>query len=78
VSTFEKLRHAISQTLEVPPEAIAATSSSEDIAGWDSLGHVNLMISIEQIFDVQLDVEDFPKLTSVPAILEYLKNNGIA
>jgi len=78
MSTFEKLRYAIAQTLEVPPEAIAATSSAGDIAGWDSLGHVNLMISIEQTFDVQLDVEDFPKLTSVPAILEYLKSKGIA
>ena len=78
MSTFEELREAIAQTLEIPPEVITTTSTAEDVAGWDSLGHVNLMMSIEQTFDVQLDVEDFPKLTSVPAILEYLKGQGIA
>jgi acyl carrier protein len=77
MSTFETLREAIAQTLDIQPAAITTTSRAEDVAGWDSLGHVNLMMSIEQTFDVQLDVEDFAKLNSVPAILEFLKGKGI-
>ena len=34
------------------------------------------MMALEQTFDVQLEVEDFPRLTSVPAILDYLKHAG--
>ena len=78
MNTFERLRDAIAQTLEISPDTIAQTSTHEDLAGWDSLGHVNLMMALEQTFDVQLDVEDFPKLNSVPAILEYLRAQGIA
>jgi acyl carrier protein len=45
---------------------------------WDSLAHVNLMMGLEQTFDLFLEVEDFTQLTSVPAILEYLKEQGKA
>lgn len=78
MTVFEQLREAIAGTLDVPPTAITQTTKEGDIAAWDSLGHVNIMMSLEQVFDVQLEVEDFPKLTSVPAILEYLKERGVS
>jgi acyl carrier protein len=34
-------------------------------------------MALEQTFDIYLDVEDFPLLNSVPAIIQYLqKRNG--
>ncbi len=77
MSTFEKLQDAIAGTLKVPAGKITETTRDEDIAAWDSLGHVNLMMALEQTFDVMLEVEDFSKLNSVPAIIEYLKEHGI-
>lgn len=78
MATYEQLRSIIASTLKVPPARITETTKNEDISAWDSLGHVNLMMALEQTFGVYLDVEDFPKLTSVPAILQYLENQGIA
>jgi acyl carrier protein len=72
-NTFERLRAAIAATLRVPPSKITETTKDEDLGAWDSVGHVNLMMMLEQIFGVSLDVEDFPKLNSVPAIVEYLE-----
>lgn len=78
MSTFEQLQGVIATTLKLSSAKITETTTSEDIsAAWDSLGHVNLMMALEQTFGVYLDVEDFPKLTSVPAILQYLKDQGI-
>jgi len=74
---FEQLREAIATTLKVPPEKITATTKAGDLAAWDSLGHVNIMMTLEQTFDIFLEVEDFPKLNSVPAIIEYLQANGV-
>jgi acyl carrier protein len=74
---LEQLREVIAQTLRTPAASIGATTRAADVPTWDSLGHVNLMMSLEQTFDIQLDVEDFPRLTSVPAILEQLKKQGI-
>jgi len=77
MSTFERLQEAIAATLKVSPSKITEQTRDEDLAAWDSLGHVNLMMTLEQTFDVMLDVEDFAGLNSVPAILEYLKKHGI-
>lgn len=77
MAAFDTLRSIISATLKVPSAKINEQTRKEDIPAWDSLGHVNLMMALEQTFDIFLDVEDFPKLISVPDILEYLKNNGI-
>lgn len=77
MSLFERLREAVAATLNVPEDTIGPESSSDDIAAWDSLGQINLMVTLEQTFDILLDVEDFSKLTSIPAMLSYLRAQGI-
>ena len=77
MTLFERLREAVAATLNVPEDSITPESANEDLAAWDSLGQVNLMMTLEQTFDLTLDVEDFSKLTSIPAILEYLKGHGV-
>jgi acyl carrier protein len=73
---FAKIQYVIATTLKVSPDKITRETSDKDLAAWDSLAHVNLMMSLEQTFDLFLEVEDFPKLISVPAILEYLREQG--
>jgi acyl carrier protein len=73
---FEKTRYVIATTLKVAPEKITRETSDKDLVSWDSLAHVNLMMSLEQTFDLFLEVEDFVKLTSVVAILEYVREQG--
>ena len=77
MSTFDRLRDAMAATLKVSPDTITDTTNDKDVAAWDSLGHVNLMMTLEQTFGVFLEVEDFAKLNSVPAILGYLRGQGI-
>lgn len=77
MSIFRQLQDVIATTLKVRPEKITETTINEDLAAWDSLGHVNLMMALEQTFDVFLDVEDFPLLISVPAIIQYLQDHDI-
>lgn len=75
---FERVQDIIATTLRVSPDKITRETSDKDLTSWDSLAHVNLMMSLEQSFDLFLEVEDFAKLTSVPAILKYLREQGKA
>jgi acyl carrier protein len=77
MSIYDQLRDTVAATLRVPASKITATTKDEDIAAWDSLGHVNLMMALEQTFNIYLEVEDIAKLNSVPAIMEYLKAQGV-
>ena len=73
---FEKIRNMMATTLKVSPDKITEETSDKDVISWDSLAHVNLMMNLEETFDLFLEVEDFSKLTSVPAMIEYLRAHG--
>ncbi len=78
MSVFAQLQDAMATTLNVEPAKITEQTSADNLTEWDSLGHVNLMMAIEQTFDIYLEVEDFPKLTSVDAILAHLQQQGVS
>lgn len=78
MSLFDKLQATMSATLKVPPAKITPATRDEDLPTWDSLGQVNLIMALEQTFDIYIEVEEFSDLTSVPAILEFLGQKGLS
>lgn len=70
---FETVRELTALTFCVSPDQIAPETVQSEIPEWDSLGHLNLMVAIEDAFNITLEIEDMTRLTSVPAILDYLK-----
>lgn len=78
MSVFKQLQEIMASALELPSDAIRESSTMEDIEAWDSLGHVHIMVALEQAFDLYMDVDDFAELDSVPAILQYLAAENVA
>jgi len=76
MSVFEQLQAAIAGALKVSPTVITETTEPQDVSAWDSLGHLQVMMAVEQTFDLMLEVEDFARLNTVPVILQYLKEHG--
>jgi len=77
MSVFEKLQEIMATALEVPAGAIRENSTMDEIEEWDSLGHVHIMVALEQAFDLYMDVDNFAELDSVPAILQYLESENV-
>ena len=75
MSTIDDVRRVIADTLNLSDDKIDENSSSETVDAWDSLAQVNLMMAIEQTFDLELEVEDFMKLNSVSAIAGFVEAN---
>jgi acyl carrier protein len=48
--------------------------SMDSLPKWDSLKHVELLTEIEEQFGIDIDMQDIMKMTSVPAIVQVLKN----
>jgi acyl carrier protein len=78
MNVFEKLQEIMATALELPTSAIKEDSRMEDIEEWDSLGHVHIMVALEQAFDLYMDVDQFAELDSVPAILNYLASENVS
>ena len=52
--------------------------TAEDVPGWDSLNHINLIVGIEGEFDVQFDGEEIAALTCVGDLFELLARSGVS
>jgi len=73
VTNFETVRELIALTFGISSDVITPETVQVDIPEWDSVGHLNLMVSLESMFNIVLELEDMIRLTSVAAILEYLE-----
>lgn len=54
-------------------EAIGDGDAIDDLPGWDSAGHLNLIMAVEAEFEVQFEIEEMESLTSVAALRDRLE-----
>lgn len=60
------------QIFQVPAESLTLDTGIGDIEAWDSLGHLRLMMEIEQEFGVRFSTEQIRQLTSLAEIQQTL------
>lgn len=65
-----RLKNVFAQILNVSPDMINDDSSPDDFKSWDSINHMNLILAIEQEFNIQFNEEDIAILLSYEIIRE--------
>lgn len=73
MSVFEELRTLAADILEVEPSELTADSSPETIESWDSVQHLNLVLAIEEQYDIQLDPEDIGGSANLGGLAELVE-----
>ena len=74
---LEKLIEIVAEQLHVEEtEVKPETDFKEDLRA-DSLDLYELVMALEEEYDVEIPTEDLEKLTTVQAVLDYLKQKGI-
>ena len=58
----------LTDVLHLDPTTVSAASSRDTIPSWDSIGHVNLVLALEQHFDLQFLPEEMMQMLSVELI----------
>lgn len=74
---LEKMKEIIAEQLNVDAEEITLETSFKEDLGADSLDLFELVMALEEEYSVEIPSEDLEKLTSVGAVVEYLKNKGV-
>ena len=49
----------------VPVDKVSAASSPQTIENWDSIQHLNLVLAVEENFDIQLSPEEIEQMKTV-------------
>jgi len=73
---FEKVKKIIAEQLGVEEDEIAMESSFIDDLGADSLDIVELIMALEEEFDLEIPDSEAEKISTVGDVVEYIKNNS--
>ena len=78
MSISAKVKDIIVEQLGVDPEKVKAEASFIDDLGADSLDIVELVMAMEEEFDLEIPDEDAEKLKTVNDVQTYLSSKGKA
>ncbi len=69
-----QVQHLLAEIFQVGAQEISPDLAFGDLPQWDSMGHMDVMVGLEERFGVEISAETIGELTSVPAICAYLEN----
>lgn len=72
---FDKVKEIIIEQLGVSESAITTEASFIDDLGADSLDIVELIMALEEEFDLEIPDTDAEKVVTVGDVVEYIKDN---
>lgn len=72
MSRLDRVKQVVSDVFGLPPGEVSADSSPHTVEAWDSMGHLNLVLALEQAFGVQFTPEEIAAMTDVPLIVAAL------
>lgn len=72
---LEKVKMILADQLEVEEDSITADTDIQDDLGADSLDVVDLIMSLEDEFEIEVPDEDIESLRTVGALVSYIENN---
>ena len=67
-----EIKEIISRVFEIDLSEITDKSSQKDIVKWDSLQHLNLIVEIEDKFDISIEPEDISNMVTIEKIVEII------
>ena len=74
IMEFEKLQQIIAEVLNIDPEEITMNTTFVDDLGADSLDVFQIIMGIEEEFDIEISNEDAEKIVTVGDAVEQIKN----
>ena len=74
---LEKMKEMLAEQLNCEASTITPETSFKDDRGADSLDLFELVMALEDEYNIEIPAEDLTDLTTVGAVMDYLKNKGV-
>ena len=72
MSTFERVKKVLVEQLDVSEEEVVPPASIIDDLKADSLDVVEIIMGLEEEFDIEIPDDDAEKITTVQQIIDYV------
>ena len=74
----ETVGSLLAEVLQIPASGVTEDLAMKDIDAWDSLKHMELIVSLEQSFGIEFTFDDIVAMRSVAEIKRVLRERGAA
>lgn len=74
---LEKMKEIIGEQLNAEIEGIKPDTSFKEDLGADSLDLFELVMALEEEYEIEIPSEDLNELKTVGDVINYLKNKGV-
>lgn len=71
-----QLQTLLADALQLPAEDVGPELAFGDLPQWDSMGHMEVMLLLEERFGVEISADTIANLVSIPKIQAFLQENG--
>jgi len=72
----DKVRATMADVLGLPFDAVGFDASIENLEEWDSMAHLNIILSLEKDFGISISANDAIAIVSLSEICDYLVAHG--
>jgi len=66
----------LAEAFQVSKDLITPELAFGDLPQWDSLGHMEIMLRLEEIFNIEVNTDTIAQLVSFPEICRYIQEQG--
>jgi acyl carrier protein len=77
-SLVEQIQVLIAGAFQVPSDLVTPELAFGDLPQWDSLGHMEVMLRLEEQYGVEIDTDTIAELINVQEICRHLQERGYA
>ena len=71
---FKQVRNLASDLFRVPAQEIRESSSPQNVETWDSTQHLNLVLALEEKFQLELLPEEIDEMKSIGDVVRIVEN----
>ena len=75
-SLSEEIQTLLANAIQVPVEMVTPELTFGDLPQWDSLGHMEIMMRLEEKYGLEVNADTIARLISIPEIIQYIERNG--
>tara|TARA_B110000259_G_scaffold149843_1_gene169160 strand:+ start:368 stop:607 length:240 start_codon:yes stop_codon:yes gene_type:complete len=77
MNNLDKYNEAFKEAFEITNEQLNDSLEYQSIEPWDSVGHMSLMATLEDEFDIMLDMDDIVDFGSYNTGIKTLEKYGV-
>ncbi|KAA2244398.1 acyl carrier protein [Salinarimonas soli] len=74
----DDIRRIIAETLELSVEEVPADAEASRIEKWDSLAQINICMTVQGTYGIDMSVEEITDTLSVPGFVELVRRKAPA